>query len=119
MVTETEPPMSPTAAAAATVAGFDWLEEEKHVVRWDTTLCIGTWHVQTLKGEQVQRDVSSDVGAAKLALVAVQECRWDGTELATPMGAYVCTAAGLGETLTGSPTAGCSLGFTSAGAEPS
>ena len=72
------------AAEAATVAGLDWVPEEKVSVSWNTILRVGTWNVRSLSnsdrssgGEQAQRDVMSDLGAQQLALVAVQECRWE------------------------------------------
>jgi hypothetical protein len=64
----------------------------------------------TLIGEQVQRDVSSDVGAAKLALVAIQECRWTDVELAKSMGAYVWYGGGAWRNSSESRTGGVLVG---------
>jgi len=40
-------------------------------------------------GEQARRNVMADIGAARLALVAVHKCRWEEVEMAKPMGEYV------------------------------
>ena len=80
---------------------------------WNTILRVGTWNVRSLSnsdrssgGEQAQRDVMSDLGAQQLALVAVQECRWEGTEAAQRMGAYMWYGGGGWKNSNGQPNGG-------------
>jgi hypothetical protein len=104
-------------AATAAVASLDWAEQEKVVVSWNTILRVGTWNVRSLSssdrssgGEQAQRDVMSDVGAKQLALVAVQECRWEEVQLAKPMGAYMWYGGGAWRNPNNQPNGGVLVG---------
>jgi hypothetical protein len=104
-------------ARTTAVKNLDWVEEEKIMVDWNIILRVGTWNVRSLSdsdrsagGVQAQRNVISDVGAEQLALVAVQECRWQGVELARPMGPYMWYGGGAWKNTHGQPNGGVIVG---------
>jgi hypothetical protein len=78
----------------------------KSRINWKALMIVATWNVRTMLAMETTQLICSDLHTNNVAMAAIQECRWEGKEVAKKMHGYVWYGGGAWKNTTGGRVGG-------------